>query len=119
MYYCGIFTLPTTGTGKTIYGIPFTPVRARYTILKSVSDPWHSAGRADSTGQEANTTHFDVITSGETSSSSSKCIIHRERQSGTLVNVLDASHHSFGANKARFNVAIANPNVQIVGEFWT
>lgn len=115
-YYIGIFTLPTTGTGKSIV-LPITPVRARYTVLKT--DAFHSAGGADSTGQEANTTHFDVIPTGETLSSNTKCILHRERQGGSLVTVLDASHHSFGTNRARFNVNTSSATVQIIGEFWS
>ena len=117
MYFCAPFTLPLTGTGKTIYGIPFTPVRSRYTILKTGDSLWHSAGSVDSLGQEANTTHFDVVPTGETLSSDSKCIMHRTRQNGTLVTVLEASHHSYGANKARFNVTTGS-TVQIIGEFW-
>lgn len=119
MYYCGIFTLPTTGTGKTIYGLPFTPVRSRYTIYKLDSDEFHSAGSVDSTGQEANTTHFDVVPSGETLSDNTRCIVHRTRQSGSLVNVLDVAHHSYGTNKDRFNVFTGSATTQIIGEFWS
>lgn len=117
-YFSAPFTLPTTGTGKTIYGIPFTPIRARYTIFKTDSTKFHSAGSVDSTGQEANTTHWDVVPSGESLSTNMDCILHRKRVNGALVTALEASHHSFGLNKARFNVAVSDPNIQIIGEFW-
>lgn len=117
MYYCGLFTLASPGL-KTLLGLPFTPTRARFTILKTDGTPFHSAGYADSLVQEANTTHFDVVPGGETLSDAAKCILHRTRQAGVLNTSLAASFVSFGTNRIKFNVLVADPNIQICGEFW-
>lgn len=117
MYYCGLFTLPSTGV-ITILGLPFTPTSCRFTIA-DMSVPVLSAGQATSSSvQEANTTHFDVVPTGETLSDNTKCIQHRQRIGGVLTVVLAASFVSFGIKRFKVNVTTANPSLQVFGEFW-
>lgn len=118
MYFSGIFTAPNSGN-QTVLGLPFTPTRIKFTVDKSVSTQWVSTGEATSTSQEANTTHFDVVPSGETLSDNTKCLVHRQRQSGVLVTVLAFSFVSFGVNRFKINVTTPNASVPIFVECWS
>ena len=117
MYYCGIFTASVTGL-KTILGLPLTPTEVRFTVNKTSNDPWLSSGEATVTAQEAHTTYFDVVPSGETLSDTTKCLTHYERQSGALVKVLSFAFVSFGPGRFKINIDTANPNIQIFVEVW-
>lgn len=116
MYHSAKFTAPLVGN-QTILGLPFTPTRLRFTINKTSATSFLSTGEATSAAnQEAHTTYWDVVPSGEILSDTTKCITHYERQGGVLVKVLSASFVSFGVNRFKINVDVSNATQQIFVE---
>lgn len=123
-YYVGNGSYGSTGS-KTLSSIGFTPVGCRITIGakgSSEASVMHlSAGFADGVGQYVESTYADSST-WSSKFSSSKCVSHWAKVSGTLTEVISATFTSFSASNggsATFNFTAVDVNYDIIFEFWS
>lgn len=122
MYACQKVTFPVAGIIKLI--TPFVPTKIRLTVGKIDTENSFSSGEAtDVTAQRAETTHFDIVPTGETVGDTTRCLLHRQRQSnGSLPIVLAIDFRHFGSNgvakRAVLNVDTPNADTNVVVEYF-
>jgi hypothetical protein len=118
-YYTGQITLDSSGTGVS-FNLGGRPNWIKFRVGQKAGTTETCShvclGQCDGLYQYCTSTYSD--TSGATTvDSDTKVVSHRERVSGTITEVLQASFNSFYASGVKLNVTIPNSNYPVVVEF--